>query len=83
MEVKYGRQRSESTADHDCSVAMSIVHNLSFILTEIFCDLSGMPGDFTEFGRKIRAKVLKHTGIPVGVGIAHTSKGGTCAASHA
>nr|DAF69947.1 MAG TPA: hypothetical protein [Caudoviricetes sp.] len=30
MEVKYGHQRSESTADHDCSVAMSIVHNLSF-----------------------------------------------------
>ena len=39
---------------------------------EIFCDLTGMPGDLTEFGRKIRAKVLKHTGIPVGVGIAHT-----------
>ncbi|MBB6288696.1 DNA polymerase V [Pseudomonas sp. JAI120] len=31
-----------------------------------------MPGNLTEFGRKIRAKVLKHTGIPVGVGIAHT-----------
>lgn len=31
-----------------------------------------MPDNLTEFGRKIRAKVLKHTGIPVGVGIAHT-----------
>lgn len=31
-----------------------------------------MPCDLTELGRKIRAKVLKHTGIPVGVGIAHT-----------
>lgn len=39
---------------------------------EIFCDLTGMPGDLTEFGRTIRAKVLKHTGITVDVGIAHT-----------
>ncbi len=39
---------------------------------EIFCDLTGMPGDLTQFGRKIRAKVLKHTGIPVSVGIART-----------
>ena len=39
---------------------------------EIFCDLTGMPGDLTTFGRQIRAKVLKYTGIPVGVGIAHT-----------
>lgn len=31
-----------------------------------------MPGDLTEFGREIRAKVLKHSGIPVGMGIAHT-----------
>lgn len=31
-----------------------------------------MPGNLTTFGRQIRAKVLKYTGIPVGVGIAHT-----------
>jgi len=31
-----------------------------------------MPSYLTEFRRKIRAKVLKYTGIPVGVGIAHT-----------
>ena len=43
-----------------------------YSIDEIFCDLSGMPGDLTEFGRTIRDKVLKHTGIPVGVGIAHT-----------
>ncbi len=43
-----------------------------YSIDKIFCDLTGMPGDLTEFGRKIRAKVLKHTGIPVGVGIAHT-----------
>ncbi|WP_371923912.1 DUF4113 domain-containing protein [Pseudomonas sp. ANT_H4] len=41
-------------------------------IDEIFCDLTGMPGNLTELGRKIRARVLKHTGIPVGVGIAHT-----------
>jgi DNA polymerase V len=44
----------------------------TYSIDEKFCDLSGMPGDLTDFGRKIRAKVLKHTGIPVGVGIAHT-----------
>lgn len=43
-----------------------------YSIDEIFCDLSGMPGDLTELGRTIRSKVLKHTGIPVGVGIAHT-----------
>lgn len=43
-----------------------------YSIDEIFCTLTGMPGDLTEFGRNIRAKVLKHTGIPVGVGIAHT-----------
>lgn len=35
-----------------------------YSIDEIFCDLSGMPGDLTEFGRTIRSKVLKHTGIP-------------------
>lgn len=44
----------------------------SEVYSEIFCDLTGMPGDLTTFGRQIRAKVLKYTGIPVGVGIAHT-----------
>lgn len=50
------------------------VHGLTSFLyiDEIFCDLTGMPGNLTTFGRQIRAKVLKYTGIPVGVGIAHT-----------
>lgn len=39
---------------------------------EKFADLTGIPGNLTQIGRQIRAKVLKHTGIPVGVGIAHT-----------
>lgn len=43
-----------------------------YSIDEIFCDLTGMPGNLTDFGREIRARVLKHTGIPVGVGIAHT-----------
>ncbi|MGN7495798.1 translesion error-prone DNA polymerase V subunit UmuC [Pseudomonas lactis] len=43
-----------------------------YSIDEIFCDFSGLPGNITDFGRQIRAKVLKHTGIPVGVGIAHT-----------
>jgi nucleotidyltransferase/DNA polymerase involved in DNA repair len=50
-----------------------------YSIDEIFCDLTGMAGDLTEFGRKIRAKVLKYTGIPVGVGIAHV----TCRSSSA
>ncbi|MGZ0717657.1 translesion error-prone DNA polymerase V subunit UmuC [Pseudomonas palleroniana] len=44
----------------------------TYSIDEKFCTLTGMPGNLTEFGREIRAKVLKHTGIPVGVGIAHT-----------
>src|SRR3989344_6959009 len=43
-----------------------------YSIDEIFCDFSGLPGNLTDFGRQIRAKVLKYTGIPVGVGIAHT-----------
>lgn len=56
---------------------MSLIESMVFdsevySIDEIFCNLTGMSGNLTEFGRKIRAKVLKHTGIPVGVGIAHT-----------
>lgn len=43
-----------------------------YSIDECFADLSGIQGDLTQFGRDIRAKVLKCTGIPVGVGIAHT-----------
>jgi DNA polymerase V len=49
-------------------VAASEVYSID----EIFCDLTGHPGDLTEFGRSIRDKVLRCTGIPVGVGIART-----------
>lgn len=44
----------------------------TYSIDEKFADLTGIPGDLTAFGRKIRARVLRDTGIPVGVGIAHT-----------
>lgn len=43
-----------------------------YSIDEAFADLTGIPGDLTVVGRKIRAAILKRTGIPVGVGIAHT-----------
>lgn len=43
-----------------------------YSIDECFADLSGVQGDLTQFGRQIRSKVLKCTGIPVGVGIART-----------
>ncbi len=43
-----------------------------YSIDECFADLTGVQGSLTEFGRQVRAKVLKCTGIPVGVGIAPT-----------
>jgi len=43
-----------------------------YSIDEMFCDLTGQPGDLTALGRSIREKVLRCTGIPVGVGIART-----------
>lgn len=43
-----------------------------YSIDECFADISGIKGDLTQLGREIRAKVLKCTGIPVGVGIART-----------
>ncbi|RAU43408.1 MULTISPECIES: Y-family DNA polymerase [unclassified Pseudomonas] len=43
-----------------------------YSIDECFADLTGIPGNLTQFGREIRARILKHTGIPVGVGIART-----------
>ncbi|WP_085715046.1 translesion error-prone DNA polymerase V subunit UmuC [Pseudomonas sp. B28(2017)] len=42
-----------------------------YSIDEAFVDLSGIDG-LDALGRQIRAKVLRCTGIPVGVGIAHT-----------
>lgn len=43
-----------------------------YSIDECFADLTGVPGDLTQLGREVRAKVLRCTGIPVGVGIAPT-----------
>ncbi|MGH8346953.1 MAG: translesion error-prone DNA polymerase V subunit UmuC [Pseudomonas sp.] len=42
-----------------------------YSIDEAFADLSGIDG-LDALGRQIRAQVLRCTGIPVGVGIAHT-----------
>lgn len=43
-----------------------------YSIDEAFADLTGMTCDLEQLGRQIRARVLQHTGIPVGVGIAGT-----------
>ncbi|QQD55341.1 translesion error-prone DNA polymerase V subunit UmuC [Pseudomonas fluorescens BBc6R8] len=43
-----------------------------YSIDEAFADLTGMTGDLEHLGRRIRAQVLRSTGIPVGVGIAGT-----------
>ena len=43
-----------------------------YSIDECFADLTGVQGNLTEFGRQVRAKVLKCTGIPVVVGVART-----------
>ncbi len=43
-----------------------------YSIDESFADLTGIPGNLTQFGRDMRAKILRCTGIPVGVGIAKT-----------
>lgn len=43
-----------------------------YSIDECFADLTGVQGDLLQFGREVRAKVLRCTGIPVGVGIART-----------
>ncbi|MDG2968445.1 translesion error-prone DNA polymerase V subunit UmuC [Pseudomonas extremaustralis] len=42
-----------------------------YSIDEAFADLTGI-GELDALGRQIRAQVLRCTGIPVGVGIAHT-----------
>ena len=45
-----------------------------YSIDEVFCDLTGMKNyrDLTDFGREIRARVLQHTHLTVGVGIGPT-----------
>jgi DNA polymerase V len=43
-----------------------------YSIDESFVDLAGVPGDLTERGRRIRARILQWVGIPCGVGIGQT-----------
>ncbi|MEE1889519.1 Y-family DNA polymerase [Pseudomonas carassii] len=43
-----------------------------YSIDECFADLTGLQGSLLQFGHDVRAKVLRCTGIPVGVGIART-----------
>jgi len=43
-----------------------------YSIDESFADLTGIPGNLTQFGRDMRTKILRCTGIPVGVGITKT-----------
>jgi DNA polymerase V len=43
-----------------------------YSIDEAWLDLAGMPGNLEAFGRDLRARVLRCTSIPVGVGIAST-----------
>ena len=49
-----------------------VVNSMAYSIDEAFCDLSGMTVPLEQLGRQIRSKVLRYTGIPVGVGIAGT-----------
>lgn len=44
-----------------------------YSIDESFADLSGIPGNLTQFGRDMRAKILRCTGIPVGL-ISHAQR---------
>ncbi|WP_417775284.1 translesion error-prone DNA polymerase V subunit UmuC [Stutzerimonas xanthomarina] len=43
-----------------------------YSIDEAFADLAGLPGDMVELGHQARERVLRWTGIPVGVGIGPT-----------
>lgn len=43
-----------------------------YSIDEAFADLEGLPGDLEDMGRVAQQRVLRWTGIPVGVGIAET-----------
>ncbi|WP_120993144.1 translesion error-prone DNA polymerase V subunit UmuC [Stutzerimonas urumqiensis] len=43
-----------------------------YSIDEAFADLTGMQGDLVDLGREARERVLRWTGIPVGVGIGPT-----------
>ncbi len=64
----YGDMSERVMALIEAMVPASEVYSID----ECFADLTGVPGSLTQFGRDMRAKVLRCTGIPVGVGVART-----------
>ena len=55
------------------SVIEGMVPSLEvYSIDEAFAELTGVPGDLVMLGRHLRARVLRDTGIPVGVGIGAT-----------
>ncbi|CAG8871138.1 Protein UmuC [Pseudomonas fluorescens] len=55
------------------SVIEGMVPSLEvYSIDEAFAELTGVPGSLDMLGRDLRAKVLRDTGIPVGIGIAGT-----------
>ena len=56
----------------------------TYSIDEAFLRLDvGAKGSFTDLGREIRSRVLKHTGIPVSVGVAETKTLAKAANYHA
>jgi DNA polymerase V len=56
----------------------------TYSIDEAFLRLDvGASGSFTDLGREIRRRVLKHTGIPVSVGVAETKTLAKAANYHA
>ncbi|CAM3805894.1 Protein UmuC [Pseudomonas reidholzensis] len=54
------------------SIEAMVPASYVYSIDECFADLTGFPDSLTQFGREVRPKVLRCTGIPVGVGIART-----------
>lgn len=54
------------------SIATLVPEIEIYSIDECFANLTGVPGDLTELGRKIRARVWQWVGIPSCVGIAPT-----------
>jgi len=55
------------------SIIESMVPALEvYSIDEAFADLTGIPGDLTDFGHEVRRTILKRTSLPVSIGIAGT-----------
>ncbi|WP_144933992.1 Y-family DNA polymerase [Pseudomonas alabamensis] len=55
-----------------CIIESMVPATEVYSIDECFADLTGITENLTQFGRRVRARVLQCTSIPVGVGIAPT-----------